>query len=492
MRLTGPAARTIRRQLRLKNRVPAGAFGRLNLDARQASTDLDPYFAQCGISATTRTAGTLPPATPLPDMTGATPLADTPAIAWGFKRGFRTYIKMFDGTFPVTGGAGRDGADPLAGFTFPTTGGAYRINDPADPTDDQAVVNGKGTAIFCNPKHQFRIAISNPTVVIDGANSRIVADIDLNYFGTWTPAQRVDLGMIKLDDRTPFYNRSGAEVTWSDLPVTLTEAGAQSLCVPENDAIPAVCLYSAGDELDPLTVTLKTGVAQPFPLTSYCDYTGSTNTERIEPNWPETPALPLSAAITGAATADAGFDWGVKQGMRGMNPFNPIAIATSPGVTPSNPSDMTGPGKFFTWPGSTGAHDPAGPGRVDDRLVQRFKGTVGLCSKMHGFGTVISDPTVVIDGDASRVSADVAVRVGEQGDWIRGRVDLVGFKASEATVSETPVSGGTRIEWTVPTGVDNTSGVLLGEQGATLLKAIHYNAGTGFQGLTVRATVPGA
>lgn len=497
LKLTGKASKMVRRKLKLKRKVPAAAFGTIKLNASRGVTpgpvpdpdgDLDPYFEQCGISATTKAAGSLAPAAPLPNMTGAAPLADTPDVAWGFKSSFRFYLSMWDGTLHALDGAGRDGTDEYGGFTFPVDGGSYKANDPVDTADDQAVINGSGTAVFCNWKHKFRIAIANPTIVVDGGDSRLVADVDLNYFGVWTPAQRIDLGKLDLDGISPFYNRSGSEIDWGQVPVTLTEAGAESLCVPENDMIPAQCLYAAGDELDPVNVSVKTGAeqAEPFPLTAYCDWTTSSNTKRIDPNWPEGVMSPLdSSDITGAATTDASLDWGVKQGLRGVVPFNVITPTAGDGATMSNPTDMTGAGKYFTWTGTAGTWDAAG-----GRLVQSFKGKVGLCQKQHGFGTVITDPTVVIDGDNSRLSADVATRVGDDGDWIRGRVDLVTFKASEAVTDPSPPVDGA-MSWTIPDESESgKEGVLVGEQGGKLLGPLGYAAGTRFQGMTIRATVP--
>lgn len=487
LKLTRPAARLIRRKLKLRKKVPAGAIGRVKVNASQ-DHNLDPYFAQCGISGTSKAASTLSPAAPLPDMTGAEPLADTPDVAWGLKASFRAYMGMA-GSLHAVDGAGRDGAGPTAGFTFPVGGGSYKANDPADTTDDQAVINGEGAAVFCNPGHGFRIAIANPTIVIDGTSSRIIADVDTNYFGIWTPAQRVDLADLDLEGITPFYNRSGSEVTWQNIPATLTATGAEAFCEPASEDRPGQCLYHEGDELDPATAEIHAdaGSADPFPFPAYCDWTTSTNTMRIAPNWPEGLMPPLdSSDIAGVSTTGASLDWGVKAGLRG-NQFNVITPAAGEGATMSNPGDMTGAGKYFTWTGTTGTRDSAG-----GRLVQNFAGRVGLCNKQHGYGTVISDPTVVIDGDDSRLSADVATRVGDEGDWVRGRVDFVTFKASELVESSSTTPGSDNLSWTTPDESEATkAGVVLTEQGAKILKPISDSfPSPRFQGMTIRATVP--
>jgi len=511
LKLTAAAAKTLKKKLKLK-KARAGAFGKLALTATKTTRTpvdpcvadpnaegcqpglQDPYLAQCGLEATSKVAGTLTPAAPLPNMTGAKALAGSPDIAWGFKDSFRGYVNFVAaGSLHALDGASRDGMGPVAGFKFPVNDGGYKANDPADATDDQAVVNGTGTSVYCATGHGFRIVISDPTVVIDGANSRLVADVDLNMTGVWTPTQRVDLAELDLSETTPFYNRSGSEVTWDRVPASLTADGRKAFCRPAEGDLPEQCLYEEGEPLDPVTVTAKTEGAEPFPVTGYCDDVSAGTTQRIDPDWPAVPAQPLpTGGITGGATVSSGLDWGIRQGMRGMNPYNPIVVRTSADVAWSDPADMSGAGKYFTWTGSSGTHDPAGAGLEDDRLVQRYAGTVGLCSEAHGYGTVLSDPTVVIDGDDSRVSADVAVRVGAQGDWMRGRVDLVDFDADDITVTSSPVTGGTEIKWVVADGVANTSGVRLGTEGAKLIGALNatYTAGAAFQGLEVRTVVP--
>lgn len=503
LKLTGKASKMIKRKLKLKRKVPAAAYGNLKLNASgkhtdgPVVTDPDPYFVQCSIAAESEAGGNLPAAAPMPAMAGAKPLAaDSPDIAWGFKASFRGYMGG-TGSLHAVGGAGRDGAGPIAGFTFPVKDGLYKTNDPAETGDDQAVINGKGAAVFCNPGHGFRVVIANPTIVIDGTDARIVADVDTNYYGLWTPAQRVDLAELDLKGISPFYNRSGSEITWQDIPANLTATGAQSFCEPASEDRPGQCLYHEGDELDPLSVTVKTGGDQiePFPLTAYCNWTPSdnTNTRGIAPNWPERILPPLhSGHITGKSTSDASLDWGVKQGFRGR-PGSVITPAAGDGATMSNPpgatgvgnaGDMGGAGKYFTWTGTDGTWDAD-----SGRLVQRFRGKVGLCQKDHGYGSVIADPTVVIDGDNSRLSADVATRVGDDGDWVRGRVDLVTFKASEAVTDPSPVGGAT--SWTIPDESESgKEGVVVGEQGGKLLGPLGYAAGTRFQGMTIRATVP--
>ena len=125
------------------------------------------------------------------------------------------------------------------------------------------------------------------------------------------------------------------------------------------------------------------------------------------------------------------------------------------GATRSDPSNMSGPGKFFTWPASTGAYEAGTPGR----LVLNGSGSVGICNTAHGYGTVLSNPTVVIDGTKSRLVMDVATRLGSS--WTSGRVDLtdVATGSVEKTAVDGPGSGEETITWTFPDlGADTAPG----------------------------------
>ncbi len=119
------------------------------------------------------------------------------------------------------------------------------------------MINGTGTVVYCNEPHGFRIAISNPTVVIDGANSRIIADLDTNITGEWTPTRRVDFMTLDLSGVTPASPEAGT-VRWPDVPTELSETGAAALrfCdIPITPDAPPSCLYPAGTAFDPITVT---------------------------------------------------------------------------------------------------------------------------------------------------------------------------------------------------------------------------------------------
>ncbi|MGB0119372.1 MAG: HtaA domain-containing protein [Solirubrobacterales bacterium] len=491
LNLTSAAGKKLRKSLKLKKR-PSGKVGTFVFYGKvtEAPVDpcvanpeaegcgpvvlTDPYMAQCGVEATSQAVPGLPAAQPLPVLAGAQSSTAPATFSWGLKASFRAYINFAaGGSLHALDGATRDGFGPTAGFNFNVADSTYTSNGTADPDDDQAIINGSGTSLFCGTGHGFRVAISNPTVVIDGANSRIVADIDTNLTGVWTSAQRVDVADLDLAAAQPTYNKSGAEITWADVPATLSTA--------MDGVIPG---YAAGAALDPITVGATVTTGTDFPRADYCDVTTGTISA-----WPETPGqLAPVASITGGAATDGSLEWGIRQGLRGMNPGNPIVVTTSGDVTSSDGADMTGAGKYFTWPvGETaGVHSPGEAGLADDKLVLPLGGTVGLCSEAHGYGSVYSNPRVVIDGANSRISIDVAARVGV--DWLRSTVDFVKFDASAITPTSTPVGGGDELTWVVPDGAPT-----LTADGSKIIKVLSgtYVEDAAFQGFTVSAVVAG-
>ncbi len=256
--LTPAAARLFGRKLRVKRLTP-GRVGVLNLEASRLEkaepppVDIgDPYFAQCGLPAYRQIDFPFPLAEPPPDIAGTAVSPEGPYFAWGFKSSFRTtYLKMFNGSIHTFDGAGRDGDGKWDGFTFPVEGGTW------DAGSGQAVINTTGTGLFCNPIHHFRVALSDLTIVIAGPDSRLVAGVDFNAYGNWTTTRRIDIATLDPSGITPVVN--GNEVTWAGIPAELTAAGAEPFCSKGGPAgTPVLCPYKAGDELDPVTVTIGT------------------------------------------------------------------------------------------------------------------------------------------------------------------------------------------------------------------------------------------
>lgn len=541
LRLTGGSAGLIRSKLGVK-RLPAGQVGGMSGTVNIPIED--PFLAECGVGATSRVVGNLPAPAPLPTLSNAKELVGPESLGWGFKSSFRSYIIFgASGSLQAVEPAVVQGGVPVAnGFDFPIEGGQYAANDPVDTSDDQAVIPGTGTALLCATGHNFRVAVSNPTVVIDGENSRIVADVDTNLSGVWTPTQRVDLADLDVSGATPFFNRSGSEVSWGELPATFTQAGADAICGTGEQA---ACSYTAGTEMDPVDVSVRTAydtsdlaalatyveTALPFPISDPavggCTLPDPLDGNRtidaaqvanptVNPVWRQAAGAPAPAPdLSGAVALNGGrFDWGFRSSLRGsLNATGQFNL--SPGVTASNvpyvgtgtgstpfpaapgTGQMAGPGKFFRWPAATSAgfYDPAGPGDADDRLVLRTEGRVAFCQvqSMQVYGVVFSNPTVIIDGENSRITIDVATRY--RLSWVRGTVDFATLDIDDpgASFSSTTNAGTTTVQWTLPDAVSNVGPVELTADGEAVVNMVAKNtyvAGLGLDGTTFRATFP--
>jgi hypothetical protein len=520
--LTGKAAGVLRKRLGLK-RLKAGPVGSLGIDGRiipvdPPPTELDPYFDRCGLSATGEATGDLPAFKDLPAITDPLDVVGN-GVSWGIRESFRNYVGFGGSIFGLEGATAVTVAPSPAvqGFDFSHAPGSYSANDPADLTDDQAIVNGTGTALFCKAGNFFRIAISNPTVVIDGEDSRIIADVDTNFRGTWTPAQRIDFATLDLDAITPFYNRSGAEVTWSDVPVTLTDAGSQAFCDPEGS-----CFYQAGEQLDPITVeaVMSYPVPPDFPAPTSDSFTALANYVATElpfplsdneaggctlpinpdttpfrtidedvllntagsfkPVWKGVPGNPDALpALTETRDLEGGVvEWGFRGSLRGsLNASG--AFNLSPGMTASNtpyygfgegalapasprngtdnPLGQMGnvAGRHFKWPASGGSYQARQSG--GDRLIIEGSGRVAFCqiAANQWYGVVFSDPTVVIDGANSRITMDVATRY--RYSWVRGRVDIATLNLGDPGVTASAVveNGEKTVSWSFPAATGN-------------------------------------
>lgn len=271
LKLTPAAARTLRGKLKVK-RLPAGPVGRASLAATRLDepptppvVDLgDPYMTQCKIAATSIGSGEFPAAPDLPELDDPEPaLADGPAFDWGVRESLRNYLRMFGGTMHALDGASLIGEQPNGlltnvNFVLPVTGGGY------SPSTDKAVLETSGTGLFCNKAHSFRVAYSNVTVVIDGGNSRIDADVDMNKYGTWTKTQRITVATLDPTGITPETSGDGTEVTWSQIPGAFTDAGARLFCAEGGPpGTPNICVYNGpsgdngADYIDPIDLTLK-------------------------------------------------------------------------------------------------------------------------------------------------------------------------------------------------------------------------------------------
>lgn len=224
--------------------------------------DLEPgpnvYTAPC-----TATPAALPPAGPGPALPSLVPthtVTSASTLTWGVRESWRWYLKNLGGTTAAWDGAtlGPDvmtASGPAFGlFTLPgaTTAGVYAQG--ASPAEDRAIVHLRGRIDFCHGTHGFRITLSNLTVVIDGANSQVIADADTNHDGTLAPNERVKIADLDVAGVTPA--RIGTTTTWTDVPATFSTDGS---AVFSGTGSGGGGSYPPGAAMDPLTVVAHVG-----------------------------------------------------------------------------------------------------------------------------------------------------------------------------------------------------------------------------------------
>ena len=463
--LTGKGAKALRQRFGLEE-LSAGKIGTLDVAAKLPAPAkqpdpskpaepqglVDPYAQQCALTAESKATGSATPAGSAPALGAAA--VNGGEIKWGLKGDLRFYVVGISGGSLVPIAPAEVLNPPLpapqiGSFRFPAGSGELAINSPGDDTDDQAVVNGSGEVVLCNSPHGFRVTVANPTVVIDGDSSRLIVDVDTNMSGVWTPTQRVALGEIELEGARAFYNEAAKTATWTDLPVRLTEAGEEALNLCPS--APVDCEYEEGDLIDPVTVTASTASTVAWPFDAACTLS-QTSTANAWPTAPAAPAvLPTLTAPESVSTGSV--SWGLRNNLR--KTVQGVGVFNLSGTTQSD-ANMEGLGKFFTWPGATGLYEVGTPGR----LVLQGTGSVGLCNTTHGYGTVLANPTLVIDGAKSRLSMDIATRLGVS--WTSGRVDVATLEIGKVVVeklADTPSSGEETIRWTFPDlGADDAPG----------------------------------
>lgn len=233
--LTPAAAREIASRFGI-DRLPASRVGTSSASGQTAFED--PYGTLCGLQATSKTAGTLPEAATPPEFEGAT-AATGLDISWGFRSGFRNYLfflpggqgvmQAFDGSSVIPNAV--PGQAPT-GFKWPYLTGRFNPASTGAATD-QVVLEGSGTIVLCH-KGQFRVSLSNPTIVIDGLKAQLVFDVDTSVNVNpaeskvdWIPTQRVVLANLVTSEATR--TQTAGSITWANMPVILTEAGSEVL-----------------------------------------------------------------------------------------------------------------------------------------------------------------------------------------------------------------------------------------------------------------------
>jgi hypothetical protein len=463
--LTGNGVKALRNGLDL-NGVTGGKLGSAKLSAslsaivpvvpeppkapEEPKVDPYPYASQCPVGAVSGAPsgdvpGPVDGIAPAPLFSGTEQAVTGTEIDWGFLASFRGYVL----TAPPAGSlqalegssASAEGiamAAPSAFFAFPVGSGSYEAGTEIDHSDDKLVSDGNGTALFCKSGHGFSIAIKNPTVTIDGDDSRITADVGANFNGTWYPFQRVDIAELDLTGVEPTLSDGGNTIVWEDVPATLTEDGVTATGLGG--------FYAAGEPLDPVTV--KTSLDR--PLTQACTIDAGTGAPAAV-SFSTDPLPTLTTPVVRTGTNIGTINWGFRRATRsttfsgsngtGQSPFQLLGGASEsfPGAMGGGNSlpPTGGIGKFFRFPVSSYQYEAGEAGGADDRLIATSDATVGFCNLNFGaFGLIISKPTLVIDGANSRIVANAysfagSFMGGPSSGWTGGgRVTLVDLDTS--------------------------------------------------------------
>jgi hypothetical protein len=408
--------------------------------------EADPYAAECPVSFVEGPAfgeepGEVGGIAPLPSFNSGTSQGVTgSSLEWGFKDSFRNYVGNVPpaGSMQALEGAGTNPAGPSMAtpgsfFDFPVADGTYEPGSAPDHSEDRLVAKGTGTALLCKSGHGFSVVLKNPTVVIDGENSRITADVGTNQNGTWFGFQRADVAELDLSGVEPQLSDGGNTLVWDDIPATLSADGAL-----------ASGIYDAGETLDPITV--KTSVQR--PLLTQCTIDAGAGTPPAV-DFTQSALPTLTDPVTGSGgTINWGFRRSLRSSVQSTGSFQLLGGATAgyPGNMGggATPAPTGGIGKFFRFPVSEYAYEEGTADPADDRLIATSEATVSFCNPAAGnYGVVISKPTLVIDGGNSRLVANAYSYRNPNLGWTGGRVDLVAL--DDGTISA--VAGAGTVSW---------------------------------------------
>ncbi|MBU7599352.1 HtaA domain-containing protein [Streptomyces sp. P38-E01] len=157
-------------------------------------------------------------------------------LEWGVKESFRKYVTGI-AMGEITVDEGAEQADENGVFTFSGGTGTYDTGTHAVDTSFEGGVN------FVSKIHGFDIKLADIELVTEDRESgKITADVTLNGDTT----EDVDLADLDLAEVAPGRG-DGGEMTFDDIPVTLTADGAEAF----NG------MYEEGAELDSASLTVK-------------------------------------------------------------------------------------------------------------------------------------------------------------------------------------------------------------------------------------------
>lgn len=241
-------------------------------------------------------------------------------LSWGVKESFRAYISgsIANGEWETSDGAAYETPD------FLWTGGTGSF----DPATGTGSVSFPGTVHFTGHDGVLDLALANPTIEFEGGGSAaLLLDARSNDMEgeVAVDAEQEWVGEISLaDDPSP----ADGTIELVDLPTTLTNPGAAAFAG----------FYEAGEELDPVSVTLQTtgcdAEAAAAPGEPAAEETPVTAVAEDESGIPWMPII-----VGGAALIVIGLTAGLLIGGRRPKPANAATSGPEPTEGPRRAED---------------------------------------------------------------------------------------------------------------------------------------------------------
>ncbi|MGO1458694.1 MAG: HtaA domain-containing protein, partial [Flaviflexus sp.] len=331
-----------------------------------------------GVSAAALLAGTFMLA-PVAQADSAQPAADTEptttiaggTMDWGVKSSFVGYISS-----PFAGGGWEmDGVTRTdSGFSWPVVAGA-EID-----ADNLGELTFDGSVRFHAHDEVLDLSFADPIISFAGSSPILTVEAQGREFvSTTVQGDLIDYGRVELATLSaPVITEGEDSVLVSFESATLTDEGVKAFGG----------FYKAGDELDPISMTLAT--------------------ETVEPPAPTLPGCGPDAAPADLDATPGYLGWGLKESFLGY-------LLSPRGGGELNGCDGAWGTDILNYTLASGAEfDPEKPG------VLEFDGTVNLYAHNGGLNLNFASPTITFtDSQTAVMSIGAAGAVGGQGgQWL--------------------------------------------------------------------------
>ncbi|MFT4035318.1 MAG: HtaA domain-containing protein [Patulibacter sp.] len=180
-------------------------------------------------------------------------ITEAPALTWGFKKSWRTYVGVPAMSGDVTATPESWGSSTGYNLSWPFTSGTY------DDETNTTVLHYSGTVRWQKypgwgdlPDDQYAldVQLADPTVTISADGSAVSVVGRTRHAGTDTDFGRVDVSALAVDQVTPTVI-DGGTTTWSDIPASLAKEG-QILFEPNAEQ---ASYYPIGAAIDTVSVS---------------------------------------------------------------------------------------------------------------------------------------------------------------------------------------------------------------------------------------------